>query len=657
VSLAADVSGNLPPTNLNSGTGATNLTFWRGDGTWATPSGSGTVNPAPQFSIGYYPNAGSANVIGGVAAPTAPNGLSYYLIETPAAGAATTETFAPAGVPGRTVSACPDTITYLDRANLLTYTPNTACAITLPQAGSANFQFNFVIVIRYTGTNILTLTPTTSTINGAATLLMGQNDYCFIYSIDNANYLANCSHGNGTMPVVADTGAVNAYVVSYPLVQSLQTGAVVAFTTTNTNTSASTINVNGLGVKNLLKANTVALVANDILPSTIYFAVYDGTAWEVLDPSTSVFGLYTAHNFFGNNTGSSKAPSASLIGSSDTTINWYATDSGGIANTYVVAPTPAVTALTIGATVTFSTANANTGASTLQVSGLASKSLTKKGAAALVSGDILATPAMYFAIYDGTQWELLNPSSGAGGTGTVNNCTILNALGWFSATGTAISCLGESDASQYQYAADTGAANAYVITLAPPLASLQNGDIVTFKTSNPNTGASTINVSALTVKNITKFGTVPLVAGDIRSGALYILEWDGTEWQLMNPSTPTIGSSNVTAQSTSQSAVTLATAPAAGSYTIRYYAAQNAVCTTGANSVSFTFNWTDAGNARSLTTGSLLLGSAQATSGYLSGLMPIFVNSGNVTYTSTVAGACATGTSSYDVRASIERTQ
>ncbi len=109
------------------------------------------------------------------------------------------------------------------------------------------------------------------------------------------------------------------------------------------------------------------------------------------------------------------------------------------------------------------------------------------------------------------------------------------------------------------YAADTGAANAYLIAPSPAVPAYAAGQIVTLKPAYANTGAATLNVSSLGVKSVKLLDGNDPFANALLATGVYTLVYDGTNFVLLNPTLPAF-----TGDSGTGGASGLVPAPAAG---------------------------------------------------------------------------------------------
>ena len=111
--------------------------------------------------------------------------------------------------------------------------------------------------------------------------------------------------------------------------------------------------------------------------------------------------------------------------------------------------------------------------------------------------------------------------------------------------------LGQVQDNVAQYLTSVSGTDVITATASYGMTSYVTGQRFSFIAAGTNTGATTLNINAIGAKAVTKNGSTALVAGEITSGNVYEVVYDGTEFQLVNPnSLSSLGSWAITGSGT-----------------------------------------------------------------------------------------------------------
>lgn len=189
-----------------------------------------------------------------------------------------------------------------------------------------------------------------------------------------------------------------------------------------------------------------------------------------------------------------------------TLLSDYIADTGTV-TAYAIAPSPAITAYTIGQRFVFKASHASdAGAVTLNVNSLGAKPL--RAGKANLRNETIRTNWIVAAVYDGTGFEIENVPAH----------------------------VPLSQDGQEVYGVSSTGNTTWTVALVPAMSKYIAGMVVNFK---PDTvgGQPTLNVNGLGAKNVKKYnaGVIDAVrGGDLVANQVASVIYDGTQFQLLN---------------------------------------------------------------------------------------------------------------------------
>jgi hypothetical protein len=303
-------------------------------------------------------------------------------------------------------------------------------------------------------------------------------------------------------------GTANALTLTLnPAIAAYADGQYICFKAAANNTAATTIAVNGLAAKAIVTNGNNALVGGELLVNADYMAIYNSTygAYVLINTSLNV-ALLKANNLSDVANVTTAFNNISPATTTGDMIYFNGTNNVNLA----IGSTNQIMSVVGG----IPTWVANPG---LLIANNLSDVNNKITSFDNISPAVTTGDMIYF---DGTH----NVNLAIGATNQI--MSVVGSIPTWIANPSPTFVQVQNYA--LNYAVDSGAANAYIITLSPAPSAYADGQQFTFKATNANSGATTINVNGLGVTPIVTNANAALSGGEILANGQYIIIYNST---------------------------------------------------------------------------------------------------------------------------------